>query len=206
MRIGQVQPNTSVKTSAVLASQASDEALIRAIAKGDKGAIGTLYVRHSARIARFIMRIVRNESSVDEIVNEVFLDVWRRADQFEGKSQVATWLMGIARYKAISEIRRHSEAPLDANVAATIEDPADSPATTMDKNDRSAILHKCLAKLSPQHREVINLIYYQEKKIEEVARFLGAPVNTIKTRMFYARSRMAELLAEVGVDRAWVAI
>ena len=68
------------------------------------------------------------------------------------------------------------------------------------------ILHRCLAKLSPQHREVIHLVYYQEKKIEEVARFIGAPINTIKTRIFYARSRMAELLMEAGVDRAWVTI
>jgi RNA polymerase sigma-70 factor, ECF subfamily len=60
--------------------------------------------------------------------------------------------------------------------------------------------------LSPQHREVINLVYYQEKEIKEVARFIGAPINTIKTRMFYARSHMSELLAKAGVDRAWVTI
>jgi len=76
----------------------------------------------------------------------------------------------------------------------------------MEKRERSAILQKCLAKLSPIHRDVINLIYYQGKKVEEVAQFTGTPISTIKTRMHYARNRMAELLAEAGVDRAWAEI
>jgi RNA polymerase sigma-70 factor (ECF subfamily) len=76
----------------------------------------------------------------------------------------------------------------------------------MDKRERSDILQKCLARLTPLHREVINLIYYQGKKVEEVAQFTGAPINTIKTRMHHARNRMGELLAEAGVDRAWVVI
>jgi RNA polymerase sigma-70 factor (ECF subfamily) len=76
----------------------------------------------------------------------------------------------------------------------------------MDKRERSDILQRCLGRLTPLHREVINLTYYQGKKIEEVAQSIGAPINTIKTRMHHARLRMAELLAEAGVDRAWVAI
>ena len=76
----------------------------------------------------------------------------------------------------------------------------------MEKRQRSAILQNCLAKLTPIHREVINLIYYQGKKIEEVAQSTGTPINTIKTRMHHARLRMADLLAEAGIDRAWAAI
>ena len=76
----------------------------------------------------------------------------------------------------------------------------------MEKHDRSDILQDCLAKLTPIHREVINLIYYQGKKIEEVAQFTGAPISTIKTRIHYARIRMADLLAQAGVDRAWANI
>jgi RNA polymerase sigma-70 factor, ECF subfamily len=91
-------------------------------------------------------------------------------------------------------------------VAAVIEDPSDTATITIEERQRSDILKKCLAKLTPVHREVINLIYYQEKKIEEVAQFTGAPVSTIKTRMHYARGRLAELLAEAGVDRAWAII
>jgi RNA polymerase sigma-70 factor, ECF subfamily len=136
----------------------------------------------------------------------VFLEAWRHARDFEGRSRVATWLLSIARFKTISECRRRSETQLDDLAAETIEDPADSPSIAMEKHQRSDILGACLAKLSPIHREVINLIYYQGKKVEEVAQFTGAPISTIKTRMHYARSRMAELLAEAGIDRAWAAI
>jgi RNA polymerase sigma-70 factor (ECF subfamily) len=192
-------PNSAV------ASQVSDEALIQSIATGDKHALEVLYVRNHARLHRFVMRMVRNEAVAEEIVSDVFLQAWRHADQFEGNSLAATWLLAIARFKALSALRQRSEAPLDERLAEAIADPADTPSTALGKKERSEIVHKCLAKLAPHHREVINLIYYQGNKIEEVARSLGAPINTVKTRMHYARNQMAKLLADAGVDRAWVA-
>ncbi len=74
----------------------------------------------------------------------------------------------------------------------------------MDKQDRRKVLQQCLAKLPPAQREVMELFYYQDEPIEAVARRTGVPLNTVKTRMFYARTRMAELLNEAGVDRAWL--
>jgi len=206
MRIGNTQFNTSTRFSATAPAELSDKALVQLIADEDKRALKLLYLRHHDRLRRFVTRLTGNESVAEEVVNEVFLAVWRHAGEFEGRSQVATWLMSIARFKAISECRRRLEAQLDERSAAIIEDPADTPAISMDKRERVDILQKCLAKLTPLHREVINMIYYQEKKIEEVAQFTGAPINTVKTRMHHARLRMAELLAEAGVDRAWVAI
>jgi RNA polymerase sigma-70 factor (ECF subfamily) len=176
------------------------------MAAGDKRALKLLYMRHSGRVFRFIVRLVGNESTAEEVLNEVFLEAWRRAGTFEARSQVATWLMSIARFKALAERRRRSEVQLDEKVAAVLVDPADTPSISMEKKQRSDVLRACLAKLTPNHREVINLIYYQGRNVEEVARFTGAPVSTIKTRMHYARSRMAELLAAAGVDRGWVAI
>jgi RNA polymerase sigma-70 factor (ECF subfamily) len=206
MQIGHTQSNPSIKFSTAAPSEASDEALIQWMADGDKRAFKMLYVRHHVRVFRFVMRLVGNQSTAEEVVNEVFLEAWRHAQEFKGRSQVATWLLSIARFKTISECRRRSDAQLDERAAAIIEDPADTPSTSMEKHERSDILLACLAKLTPIHREVINLIYYQGKKVEEVAQFTGAPISTIKTRMHYARSRMAELLAEAGVDRAWATI
>ena len=207
MQIGHLQSNnTSTKFSTAAPSKISDKALVQSMADGDKRALKLLYMRHHVHVYRYVMRLAGNESTAEEVVNEVFLEAWRHAPEFKGKSQVATWLLAIARFKTISECRRRSEAQLDEKVAAVIEDPSDTPSTSMEKHERSHILQQCLAKLTPIHREVINLIYYQGKKIEEVAQFTGAPISTIKTRMHYARSRMAELLAEAGVDRAWATI
>jgi RNA polymerase sigma-70 factor (ECF subfamily) len=206
MRIGSTQSNTSTKISTTAPAELSDKALVQLMVDEDKRALKLLYMRHHDRVRRFVMSLTGNESTAEEVVNEVFLEVWRHAGQFEGRSQVSTWLMAIARFKTISEYRRRSEAQLDERSAAVIEDPSDTPAVSMDKRERSDILQKCLARLTPLHREVINLIYYQGKKVEEVAQFTGAPISTIKTRMHYARGRMAELLAEAGIDRAWATI
>jgi len=81
----------------------------------------------------------------------------------------------------------------------TIEDPADNPEQLLDRQDRSTTFQFCLKQLSPAHREVIDLVYYHEKSVEEVARIVDAPKSTVKTRMFYARSHMAKLLAAAGV-------
>ena len=204
--LGQTQSNPSINLIALAPSNVSDKVLIQSMADGDKRAFKLLYMRHHMRVFRFVARMVGNESTAEEVVNDVFLQAWRHAHEFKGNSQVATWLLAIARFKTISECRRRSEEQLDERAAEIIQDPSDTPSTSMEKHERSDILKKCLAKLPPIHREVINLIYYQGKKVEEVAQFTGAPISTIKTRMHYARGRMAELLAEAGVDRAWATI
>jgi RNA polymerase sigma-70 factor, ECF subfamily len=206
MQIGNTQSSPSINLKALAPSNVSDKVLIQLIADGDKRAFKLLYARHHMRVLRFVIRLVGNESVAEEVVNDVFLQTWRHAQEFKGNSQVATWLLAIARFRAISECRRRSEDQLDEGAAAVIEDPSDTPSISMEKHERSDLLQKCMAKLSPIHRDVINLIYYQGKKVEEVAQFTGAPISTIKTRMHYARGRMAELLAEAGIDRAWATI
>src|SRR5213080_3974308 len=178
----------------------SDEALISLIADGDKRAMQVLYARHNVRVYRFILRLAGNQSLAEDLVSEVFLDVWRQAEGFEAKSQVSTWLLAIARYKALSALRRRTDEPLDDEMAASIEDTADDPETMVHNMDRSIIVQKCLRQLSPAHREVIDLVYYHEKSVEEVAQIVGVPAATVKTRMFYARSKMADLLKQSGVN------
>ena len=180
--------------------ETSDEALISLIADGDKRAMQVLYARHNVRVYRFVLRLTGNQSLAEDLVSEVFLDVWRQAEGFESKSQVSTWLLAIARYKALSALRRRTDEHLDDHMAATIEDTADDPETVVGTKDRNNIVQKCLTQLSPAHREVIDLVYYHEKSVDEVAKIVGVPAATVKTRMFYARSKMADLLKDAGVS------
>jgi RNA polymerase sigma-70 factor, ECF subfamily len=179
----------------------SDDELIKAISGGDRNAMRLLYARHSVRIFRFAMRIVSDESVAEDVVNEVFLDVWRKAGGFEGRSQVSTWLLAITRFKALAMGRRRPLDPLDDEVCETIEDGADDPETVMGKRQTSSLLFRCLEKLSPAHREIIDLVYYHDKAVDEVAEIIQVPRNTVKTRMFYARNHLAKLLAEARLDR-----
>jgi RNA polymerase sigma-70 factor (ECF subfamily) len=181
----------------------SDEVLISRIANGDRLAMQVLFARHHVRVYRFVLRLVRNEATAEDLISEVFLDVWRQAAKFEGRSAVSTWMLSIARFKALSALRRKPEYELDEETAEAIEDHSDDPEVTLAKKDKGALLREALSALSAEHREVIDLVYYHEKSVEEVARIVDIPEATVKTRMFYARKKLSELLKERGIDRGW---
>jgi RNA polymerase sigma-70 factor (ECF subfamily) len=181
----------------------SDELLIARIAEGDRLAMQVLFARHHVRVYRFVLRFVRNEALAEGLISEVFLVVWRQAGKFEGRSAVSTWLLSIARFKALSALRRRQDEELDDETAAAIEDHADDPEVALAKKDKGALLRECLSALSAEHREVVDLVYYHEKSVEEVAAIVGIPEATVKTRMFYARKKLSELLKSRGIDRGW---
>ncbi|MDI9848647.1 sigma-70 family RNA polymerase sigma factor [Rhodoblastus sp. 17X3] len=185
------------------AEACDDPHLIRRIAEGDRLAMQVLFGRHRVRVFRFILRFVRDEAGAEDILAEVFLDVWRQAGKFEGRSSVSTWLLSIARFKALSCVRQRRDAPYDEEAAAEIADEADDPEIEIAKRDKSAALRQCLQKLTVEHREIIDLVYYHEKSVEEVAQITGVPAATVKTRLFYARQKLSEILKRAGVDRGW---
>jgi RNA polymerase sigma-70 factor (ECF subfamily) len=181
----------------------ADELLIGRIARGDRLAMQVLFARHHVRIYRFVLRLLRDEMAAEDVISEVFLDVWRQADRFEGRSAVSTWLIAIARFKALSSLRKRREEGLDEETMEAIEEPSDNPALAIEKLDKGEKLRQCLGALTREHREVIDLVYYHEKSVEEVAQIIGIPENTVKTRMFYARKKLGELCRMAGIDRGW---
>jgi RNA polymerase sigma-70 factor (ECF subfamily) len=164
---------------------------------------GSFFTRHRARIYRFIQRFTRDECLAEDAVSEVFLDVWRKAGSFKGECQVATWLLAIARNKTLALLRQRTFVAFDETEAASIEDPTDNPESALDKKDHSTLVQKCLKVLSPKHRQIIDLVYYQSKSIQEVAEIVGIPLNTVKTRMFYARNQLGKVLNEAGVEQVY---
>lgn len=158
-----------------------------------------LYTRHHVRVFRFALRIVRDDALAEDVVSEVFLEVWRKAGTFAGRSQVSTWLLAITRHKAYDVARRRSTGRLDDGEYEAVADPSDDPEISMCKKQNGSILFDCLSNLPPHHREIIDLVYYHERSIAEAAAILCVPPNTVKTRMFYARQRLAHLLAANGI-------
>jgi RNA polymerase sigma-70 factor, ECF subfamily len=160
-----------------------------------------LYARHNVRVYRFILRIVGDTSVAEDLVSQVFLDVWRTAGQFEGRSQVSTWMLAIARFKALTALRNRRHEDIDQEEVLQIADSGDTPETAMDRSQTALTLREAISQLSPAHREIIDLVYYHEKSVEEVGQIIGIPQATVKTRMFYARKHLAELLREAGFER-----
>jgi RNA polymerase sigma-70 factor (ECF subfamily) len=127
-------------------------------------------------------------------VNDVFFDVWQKAGRFEGRSAVTTWLLSIARFQALSARRRRTHAELDETIETTLADSADNAEVALEKKHKGEVLRRVITKLSREHREIIDLVYYHEKSVEDCALILNIPADTVKTRMFYARKKLAELV------------
>jgi RNA polymerase sigma-70 factor (ECF subfamily) len=180
--------------AATAGKTSSDEILIEEIAAGSKPAMHALFARHRTYVYRWLLRFVSSETLAEDLLSEVFLDVWRQAARFQRRSSVSTWLLSIARHKALSARRRRAEAELDEKIAATVADPADNPETALQEKNRDELLRGALTRLSREHREVIDLVYYHDKSVDEVAQILGVPPGTVKTRMFYARKKLAALV------------
>lgn len=180
-----------------------DGVLIGQVANGDREAMRQIYARHHVRVYRFILRFVSDSATAEDLTNDVFIDVWRQAVRYEGRSQVSTWILGMARFKALSDRRkvRHVVDPDDA--LGEVEDDADTPEVSAQKKDKAQALRKCVAKLSAEHREIVDLVYYHDKSIREVAEIVGIPENTVKTRMFHARKNLSTEMKRAGVDRGW---
>jgi RNA polymerase sigma-70 factor (ECF subfamily) len=174
----------------------SDQDLLAAIAAGDKLALRTLFARHHIRTYRFVLRIIDDTSKAEDIVSEVFFDVWRKAGSFKGRSKVSTWILAIARFKAVSVLRQRRYEALSDSMTQALVDERDDPECALQKSDDCSLLQGCLRQLSPKHREIIDLVYYQEMSVGEAAEILGVPANTVKTRMFYARKQLAEYFVQ----------
>jgi RNA polymerase sigma-70 factor (ECF subfamily) len=178
----------------------SDRALMARVAAGDRNAIALLLTRYQVKVYRFVLRLVDNAATAEDIVSEVFLDVWRYAASFEGRAQLSTFILAIARNKAMSALRSRIDQPLDDAALEVIPDDGCNAEEALHLGQRGALLRQCLQQLSPAQREIVDLVYYHEQSVEEVAKIVGIPPATVKTRMFYARKRLAELLRDAGID------
>jgi len=162
-----------------------------------------LFSRHRVRVFRFLLRYIRDEASAEDVLADVFLDVWRQAGRFEGRSSVSTWVLSMARFKALSRVRQRSDAPLDEDYAAGIATKpttrkSTSPSATRARrceiawrNCRSIIARSSTSSITTRNRS------------RRVAQIVGIPAATVKTRLFYARQKLSEILKAAGVDRGW---
>jgi RNA polymerase sigma-70 factor, ECF subfamily len=136
----------------------SDAVLIAKIAAGNRLAMQVLYARHHARVYRFILRLIGSQAAAEDLTSDVFLGVWRQAHRFEARSSVTTWLLAIARYKALAELRRRPQ-PSSDEASAEISDPSGDPEASLEIKHRGEIVRNCLTRLSARHREIIDLVY-----------------------------------------------
>jgi RNA polymerase sigma-70 factor (ECF subfamily) len=188
--------------STLAADEMSDAELIQQIAVADERAMQVFYGRHYQAVYRLVCRTLHSTQSAEDIASDVFLEVWCKAGCFEGRSEVSTWLFAIARNKSISVRRQRSSEPWDEAAMEAIEDDADGPELKLQKQSTDSTVRKCLDQLSPAHRVVIDLVYFHDKSTADAAKTVGIARNTVKTRLFYARKQLTELLGAQGIVTA----
>lgn len=161
--------------------------LVAQVARGDGAAFRELYERFADRVFRYAFTLLRNRHLAEDVVQETMIAVWKGAGRFEGRSQVSTWLFGIARHQAYRVHR--SEAKGERIPEEKAEEP--DPSVTVE---REARVQRAVAELPLEQREVVFLAFYEGLPYEAIARVQGVPEGTVKSRMFHAKKRLAEVL------------
>jgi RNA polymerase sigma-70 factor (ECF subfamily) len=176
-----------------------DGELLARVARGDRKALAELYHRYYHSLLRFMHRLTGDLGAAQEGVNDVMLVVWERASGFGGRSRVGTWILGIAYRKALKlRLRLHkwTERFKAADWTEVIE-PIARVEGLSEEIVTQDLLSRAFRQLSPRQRAVVELTYYFGYSYEEIARIVGCPENTVKTRMFHARARLRACLQQL---------
>ena len=185
----QIEKPSSVKRP----ERDADLRLISRVRGGDRQAFDELYRLYRVRLERFLGNLVRHPQIAEEVLDDTLLVVWERAAGFKGESKLSTWIFAIAYRKAMKALRRH-DAPVDDPNAENRASEEDSPEQAFGRTRLHELLRDAIAELSPEHRGVVELTYFNDLSYREIAEIMGCPVDTVKTRMFYARRHLKRRL------------
>ena len=178
------------------ASVARERELITRIAQSDRRAFEELYNLYHRRLARFLTRLTRRYDVAEEVINDTFWIVWRKAGAFRGDSQPSTWILGIAYRRARNAFRAAARAGNTENLDGPLQPPtSDEPMRTEELRDW---LVQALGQLPVEQRLAVELCYELGYSCEEISEIMGCPVNTVKTRLFHARAKLQKLLPVLG--------
>ena len=179
--------------------QDADLRLIAAVRAGDLAAFETLYRAYYRRLGRFLLNVTHRPTIVEEVLNDTMMAVWQRPDNYRGASKLSTWIFAIAYNKAMRALRKQ-DVPIDQPAETAATDPEDGPDRSIGHARAQRLLHDAMARLSPDHRAVIDLTYFHGLAYREIAEIVDCPVDTVKTRMFHARRHLKRLLAGAAAD------
>lgn len=176
--------------------QESPAVLIERIAKGDEAAFAALYLSVESRLYRFILSKLNDSFEAADILNETFLEVWKSAGKFQGRSKATTWIFGIAYHKIMDHYRKTKPAQLDDMEHLDPVDESPDQAQVMSATQESNHLRFCLDKLKPAFRAVIELSFFEDLPYREIAEIVNCPEGTVKTRVFHAKEALRHCLSQ----------
>ncbi len=175
-------------------NEMNENDLLQSVARGERAAFETLFVRYQPQVSRFVSRMTRRHDLVEEIVNDTMMVVWQKADSFRGDSRPSSWILGIAYRTALKRLGRLQRRPEDELTESVVPVDPEEPELILSRAEGQREVHLALERLSPEHRAVIELTFFHGLSYREIARVVDCPENTVKTRMFHARKRLKRVL------------
>ena len=196
LRVGPAE----AKRKALTMARNDEQALIQQVAAGDRQAFQEVYEKFRPAVARFVTRLMGRTDLVEEVVNDTMVIVWQKADRFRGESRLSSWILGIAYRTALKRLRRMSRRPEEELTEDVLPVDHDGPDQHLAEQQSRNRVRRAVARLSPEHRAVVQLTFFQGLSYREIGSVLGCPENTVKTRMYHARRRLRKLLATIDPD------
>ena len=172
--------------------------LISRIAGGDEAAFAALYQTHERRLFAFIRSKMNDRSEAADILHDIFMDVWHKADRFEGRSKVSTWLMSIAFHKIVDRQRkiRANHISMDEETVEIADDAPDA-SEVVQKAQEAGHVKACLDKLPETQRVVLQMAFFDDLPYAEIGEVIDRPEGTVKTRVFHAKQAMKKCLSQI---------
>jgi RNA polymerase sigma-70 factor (ECF subfamily) len=174
---------------------------LQEIAKGNRDAFEKLYTEYQKRLFRYFIRMVGSVEAAEELTTDVLVEIWKKAGEFRGLSKVSTWVFGIAHHKAMNRFRTKQIKTEDIESAAQVADANSTPEENAAQENLKGTIKRALTRLSAEHREVMELTFADGLSYQEIAEIMQCPINTVKTRMHYAKRHLEEILSSMGVNR-----
>ena len=172
----------------------NDIFLIERVSRHDETAFHELYESYGQRMYAFALRITGDPVQAEDVLQDSLVIVWNSAGSFRGTSRLKAWLLGIVHHTAMKALR-HPSNPITDEMVETLMDDRGIPEEQVQHHETTDQLRTSLAQLSPEHRAVLDLVFYQGLSLQETADVAGCPVGTVKSRLSYARNRLKGLLA-----------
>ncbi len=174
----------------------SDEALLERITERDEEALHELYRRFAPRLGGFLRSRLNDPVAIDDVINVVMLEVWKSASRFEGRSSAASWILSIARHRAIDQMRKSGGHDHD-EIDESIEAPDAGAEMLLDAAADAARVRECIEELPRAQREAVHLAFFEELAYGEIARVMDCPPGTVKTRVFHAKRALKRCLERI---------
>ena len=173
-----------------------EKRLVEQVAAGESTAFRQLYDLSYGRVARYVQKVVGNDSLADDILVQTYTVAWQKSANFKGNGRITTWLIGIARNIMFREFRKvKNHVPFEEEHGA-----ADTESQfQVEVESTNAALKAALQILKVKHREILELVFYQEFSYMEVAELIGIPENTVKTRVFHAKQALKDVLEKQNI-------